>query len=87
LEFRSGLHDIYSEVFGTEEYDEFSEATQFSRNWGWYATIDELAGGDITKYETIENMSMHKCLHNLCYKISKNKKERNELKRIQKNGK
>jgi hypothetical protein len=86
LEFRTGLHDIYSEAFGTEGYDEFSEATQFSRNWSWYATIDELAGGDITKYEAIEKLSMHKCLYNLCYKISKNKKDNNELKRIQKNG-
>jgi hypothetical protein len=87
LEFRTGLHDIYHEAFGGgDEYDSFSEATQFSSDWGWYATIDELARGDITKYEEIENMNVHKCLNNLCYKISKRKKENNELKKAQKNG-
>ena len=84
MEFRNGLHDIYPQIFG--DGDGFSEATEFDRVWSWYTTIDELAGGDITKYEAIEQLNMHKCLNNLCYKIDKRKKEANELKKIQRNG-
>jgi hypothetical protein len=87
LEFRVGLYDLYKQAFGNaDDENSFSEATQFSREWGWYTTIDELAGGDITKYEEVENMNMHKCLNNLCYKIDKRKKDNNELKKAQKNG-
>ena len=86
MEFRTGLHDLYHQAFGTGDEHSFSEATEFSGNWGWYATIDELAGGDLTKYEAIEEMNVHKCLNKLCYNIDKRKKENKELKKAQKNG-
>lgn len=81
MEFRVGLSEIYHQVFGNES-DGFSEPTEFDRTWNWYATIDELAGGDVTKYEAIEQMNMHRCLNNLCYKIDKRKRDAEELKKI-----
>ena len=81
LEFRDRLHNLYSEVFrGGGGEDEFSIAAQFSRKWSWYSTIDQLSGSDITKYETIEEMDMHTCLYNLCFKIDKNKFEVDQIK-------
>jgi hypothetical protein len=82
LEFRNGLAGIYYQVFGDGGGD-FSEPTQFDINWNWYSTIDELAGGDVTRYEAVEQLNMHTCLNNLCYKIDKRKKEAEELKKIQ----
>jgi hypothetical protein len=82
LEFRNGLTGIYYQVFGDGGGD-FSEPTQFDINWNWYSTIDELAGGDVTRYEAVEQLNMHTCLNNLCYKIDKRKKEAEELKKIQ----
>jgi hypothetical protein len=82
LEFRIGLCEIYPQFFGDGEG--VSEPSEFESNWNWYSTIDELAGGDITKYEAIEQLNIHTCLNNLCYKIDKRKKEAEELKKIQK---
>jgi hypothetical protein len=79
------LCEIYPQFFGDGEG--ISEPTQFDRDWNWYSTIDELAGSDITKYEAIEQLNIHTCLKNLCYKIDKRKKEAEELRKIhQRNG-
>jgi len=81
------LYDLYSEAFGERNDEGYSESSEFSKQWSWYSTIDELADSDLTKHQAIEEMNVHKCLLNLCYKISKRKKEYNELKKIQRNGK
>ena len=87
LEFRNGLGDSYSELFGGgNEQDEFSAATNFGREWGWYATIDDLTNGDITKDEAVANLPMHQCLKRICYKIAKAKMENDKIKKIQSNG-
>ena len=63
------------------------ESTEFSRQWNWYSTVDELAGGDVTKYADVTKLNLHTCLNNLCYKIDKRKKENEEFKKQQaKNG-
>ena len=84
LEFRDGLSELYYQVFGGG--DDIPESTEFSRNWNWYSTIDELACSDITKYEEITKLNLHTCLNNLCYKIDKRKKDAEELKKIKSNG-
>jgi len=85
LEFRTGLCDSYYQVFGSG--GDAGESTEFSRQWNWYSTIDELASGDLTKYEDVTKLNLHTCLNNLCYKIDKQKKNNDELKKQQaKNG-
>jgi hypothetical protein len=88
LEFRDGLGDIYSEVFGSGgNQDGFSEPNDFSREWGWFASLDELTNGDATKYEEVTKLPMHLCLKIMCYKIAKAKHENEQIKKqMRKNG-
>ena len=84
LQFRDGLGNIYGEVFGeggNENAD--NEQRNFSEKWGWYSTIEELTGGDVTKIETVVGLNMHTCLNNLCYKIDKARKEKEQLRQQQ----
>ena len=81
LEFRNGLCDSYHQVFGRQG-DEVQESTEFSREWGWFATVDELSLGDVTKIEEVINLPMHLCLKKLCYNIDKAKKDQQELEKI-----
>jgi hypothetical protein len=82
LEFRNGLGDIYHQIFGRKG-DDVSEQSEFAREWSWFATLDELAGSDVTKFEKVTELSMHMCLKKLCYNIDKRKMEERELKKIQ----
>jgi len=82
LEFRNALADGYYQIFGRQG-DEVPEASEFAREWSWYATIDELAHGDVTKFEEVTELPMHVCLKKLCYDIDKRKMEDRQLKKIQ----
>ena len=42
--------------------------------WNWFAVIDKLAGGDITKYEAVEKQNFILCLTTLSYWDFKEKK-------------
>lgn len=76
------MSEIYPAVYGTGNESEQGSENTFATKWGWYATIDELAGGDIAKFEIITELNLHLCLNNLCYKIEKAKKEAEELRKI-----
>ena len=74
MEFRSRIIEIYSDLFGggIEEDEEkglgeFSKASQFSKQWGWYTSIFELAKGDVTKFDEVTDLQLHKFLTALLY--------------------
>lgn len=51
--------------------------------WSWYAMVDKLADGDITKHEAIYNLNFISCLNHLSYL----KEKAAEDKRIQEQSK
>jgi hypothetical protein len=69
-QFVNGLSERYSEI-----YEDRGSSTQFEVNFGkkWkgYATITELANGDITKFDEITREPLEKCLLYLSYKTDK----------------
>lgn len=88
LQFRKGVVDSYDYLFGKndEQQDEndFSEETQFSKRWGWYQSIYQLAKGDITKFDEVTQIELFTCLNFLTFEKQKNQIEINNLKKINK---
>mgnify|MGYP003123086546 CR=1 FL=1 len=78
VEFRSGLVKSYEEIFGKGTGGGLDRASQLSAKWGWYQSVYELAGGDVTRFEDITQLGIHKCFTMLAYK-----KERAEVEAIQ----
>jgi hypothetical protein len=80
------LFERYSEIFreqGTEE-GVLSAEGSFAKKWGWYSTIWELAGSDITRFESITKLGVNECLTNLAYLRDKQELERQQYKKYNK---
>ena len=85
MEFRIGFSDIYPLLFGEgNEQDEFSTESQFSKEWGWFASLAELAKNDVTRIEKVTKLNMHLCLKFLSYKLDKAELRAKQLDKINK---
>jgi len=71
IQFINGLTERYPEI-----YEDGGSASpiqaNFGKKWGSYTTIVELAGGDITRFNSISEEPLEKCLLYLCYRADKN---------------
>jgi hypothetical protein len=85
LEFRKRAIDSYPVLFGEqddqEEQNDFSETTQFGKQWGWYQSIYQLAKGDITKFERVTETGLFECLTMLTFEKQKSEIETRQIKR------
>lgn len=68
--FINGLGNFYPELFeggggASRNY------ANFTKKWGGYQTIIELAGGDITKFNEVTGYPLEMCLLYLAYKSDK----------------
>ena len=85
MEFRKRITDGYDSLFRTRDSEEpeglgdFSEGTQFSKQWGWYQSIYALAKGDVTKFDEVTTMGLLKCLTYLTFEKQKNEIEQRQL--------
>ena len=92
LQFRKRIIDGYPVLFGdgdNEEqgdFSEFSERTQFSKNWGWYQSIYAVAKGDFTKFEAVTKLRLTAALTYLTFEKQKTEIEQRELNRQLKKG-
>jgi len=82
--FAKGLAERYPEVF---EGDGTSSQHQvnFGKKWRSYATIVELAGGDIKEIDEVVKEPLEKCLLFLAYRADKNQLEQLMHKEAMKN--
>lgn len=71
-EFVNRISELYPEIYagGTSEG---KVASNYFEKWGWYATIDELAKGNLLKYEKVLKLNVHKIHLYLSHKIDKQK--------------
>jgi hypothetical protein len=88
LEFRKGVTTSYHQLFGddADENDEsqqsdFSEETQFGKQWGWYQSIYAVAKGDIRKFDEVLRIELFTILNFLTFEKQKNRIEINQLKK------
>jgi hypothetical protein len=85
LDFRKRITDGYDSLFRIGDIDEsqgigdFSEGTQFQKQWGWYQSIYALAKGDVCKFDEVTRMGLLKCLTYLTFEKQKNEIEQRQL--------
>ncbi len=80
LQFRQGLIDGYAELFGREEREGFSTASNFTAKWGWFNALYGIAQGDITRFKNITELNVHQCLTYLEFTKEKNQIEAAQIK-------
>ena len=87
MEFRRRIVRTYPIIFkqGDEEDEdrqsEYSEASQFSKQWGWYHSIYKVSKGDINNFEQVTTLPIHKVFTFLSYEVQKDRIEYNTAKR------
>jgi len=81
LSFKQQVIEEYPDLFGGAEGDGvLSASANFSKKWGWYGSVDHLAGGDVARYDSITNLPLRQCLTKLVYDKEKADVERKQLK-------
>jgi hypothetical protein len=82
LAFRERIIAGYANLFGeSESENEYSKQSQFAKQWGWYATIYQLAKGDIRKFGEITRLQLHECLYFLTFEKQKQEIENDLIKK------
>ena len=80
MEFKQRVITNYPEIFesGNEEND-FGAAAGFGKKWGWLSSIYGLAQKDITRFDTITKLNVHKCLIYLAFEKEKIELEKKQI--------
>jgi hypothetical protein len=83
LDFRKRIFESFDSLFGGsgEGGDEFSEAGQFGRKWGWYQHIYILAKGDVLRFGDVTRETLLKCLTYLTFEKDKTEFENRQIKK------
>lgn len=83
LSFRNQLAQNFPALFTEGSGDEptFDLQTQFGRKWGWYGAINQIAGGDLLKFEEVTRLPARTCLTYLEYELDKNQVEKSLMKK------
>ena len=86
LQFRKGLTESYTEIFGGEPEERgYADARQaFAKKWGWYQSIYALAKGDVRHFNTVTELPLYECLNYLAFEKEKIEIEQKELKKAYK---
>ncbi len=74
MEFSERIKELYGEIYSGSGGSEKSAVDYFSK-WGWYATLDMMADGDIFSMEKLEDMNVHRFHVALAHKLDKRKME------------
>ena len=81
LSFKQQVAKDFPDLFGQGDQDLSPEAN-FGRKWGWYASVDVLADGDLTKHDQVIDMPLYQCLTKLVYEQDKAKMVSNRTKAV-----
>ena len=83
MDFKRGVVTNYPEIFseGDEGQSDFSATTNFGRKWGWYQSIYGLAKGDVTKFDKVTKLNVHKSLMYLAFEKEKLELEKSMIKK------
>lgn len=69
-QFATGLNERYPEIFDGDGATS-QHSYNFSKKWSSYATIYELAEGNIERFDSVVEQPLEKCLLFLAFKADK----------------
>lgn len=83
LSFRDQFANNFPTIFTESDGDEptFDKQSQFSKKWGWYGAINQIAGGDLTKFDEVTELPARTCLTFLEFQLDKAEVERSLAKK------
>tara|TARA_Y100001963_G_C6528828_1_gene330117 strand:+ start:85 stop:339 length:255 start_codon:yes stop_codon:yes gene_type:complete len=83
LEFKQRVTTNYPELFerGNEGELDYAATTNFGTKWGWYQSIYGIAKGDITKFDEVARLNVHKSLMFLAFEKEKLELEKKLIKK------
>ena len=71
----------YDQLYSESGQGQLDGATNFTRKYGWYNSIYALAKGDVTRFENITKLNIHKCLYYLTFEKEKQEIEKKLIKK------
>ncbi len=74
FEFSQRIVKSYPEIYSSTT-SEGTSASDYFDKWKWYATLNELAHGNILNFEKILNLNVHEIHTFLAHKIDRAKLE------------
>lgn len=80
LSFRNQLTDNFPEIFG-EGAEGYDLQSHFSRKWGWYGAVHQIAKGDLLKFERVTELPLRTCLTYLEFEMDKMEVEKSLMKK------
>lgn len=82
IEFRERVVSSYDGLFTTGSSEGgISAEGGFNKKWGWYTSFYQAAQGDVSKFEHISELGLHKVLMYLEFVNEKNTLENQRIKR------
>ena len=87
MDFRKRIVDGFDGLFGEGDegdgLNDYSEQTQFGKQWGWYQSIYALAKGAVTRFDAVTREPLVKCLTLLTFEKQKTEIEIRQIKKQQ----
>ena len=83
LSYRHQLTDNFPTIFGEGGEEGYDAQSNFSRKWGWYGAVHQIAKGDLLQFEKVTELPLRTALTYLEYEIDKNEVEKSIMKKNQ----
>ena len=80
VEFRERVESSYTGLFGQGSSEGYTTEGGFEQKWGFYSSFYQATQGDITKFEHISEMGVHKVLMYLEFVNEKTRLEQIRIK-------
>ena len=74
MQFIEGVKKSYPEIYGGSGGTE-KQSLDYFEKWGWYATLEMLANGDILKMDSVIDIKVFPFHNFLAHKLDKQKME------------
>lgn len=87
MDFRNRITGSFSALFGEGDDDngenEYSEQSQFGKQWGWYQSIYAVAKGNILEFDRVTKQPLVKALTFLTFEKQKTEIEIRQIQKQQ----
>ena len=77
MPFIERIANTYPEIYSNSSGGSEAKASDYFAKWGWYPTLDMMAGGDVLKIDAVTELPVHTFHVSLAHRLDKRKMEEN----------